>query len=39
LAYALKSKAQAISMLEGDESTFQYQKHGPKKIMNPAEEE
>jgi hypothetical protein len=26
-------------MLEGDESTFQQQKHDPNKIMKPVEEE
>jgi hypothetical protein len=39
LAYVLNSKPQTISMLEGDESTFQQQKHDPNKITKLVEEE
>jgi hypothetical protein len=39
LAYILKSKPWATSVLEGDESTFQQQKHDPNKITKPVEEE
>jgi hypothetical protein len=39
LAYVPKSKPQATSVLEGDESTFQQQKYDPNKITKPAEEE
>jgi hypothetical protein len=37
--YVLKSKPQATSMLEVDESNFQQQKSDPNKIMKLAEEE
>jgi hypothetical protein len=35
----LNFKPWAISMLEGDESTFQQQKHNPNKITKLTEEE
>jgi hypothetical protein len=39
LAYVPKLKPRAISVLEGDESTSQQQKHNPNRITKPAEEE
>jgi hypothetical protein len=38
-AYVPKSKPRATSVLEGDEITFQQQKHDHNKIIKPVKEE